>query len=132
MKLIPSKQTLTEVGGLTAGNLAGRFAKNKFLGSQGDMIKNLAPVAVGLLISGKGGMIGSLGKGMAAGSLADFLGSMIDKDGSLGLSGVTMLNGYLPGTDIVQAGPDSPMMGNTESNMDSFDYTSSAAGEMDY
>lgn len=133
MKL--NKQTFIGAAGLGAGALGARFVGNNLLKNQSAIVRNLVPVAGGLFLSGKTGLIGDVGKGMVANSLADLIASFIDKDGALGLSGIsdnTML-GYIPGIDYQAAGGDPrPMMGATDNISSNFDYTSGSAGEMDY
>lgn len=132
MKL--NKQTFIGAAGLGAGALGARFVGNNLLKNQSAIVKNLVPVAGGLFLSGKTGIIGDVGKGMVANGLADLIASFIDKDGALGLSGVspnTML-GYIPGVDYQEVGTDNPMMGATDNISSNFDYTSGSAGEMDY
>ena len=110
-----NKSTLTEIAGLGAGAVAGAYVSQKVLtkadgtylvgsGTTGELVADLAPIAVGLLLQGQSNTFAKeAGKGMIAQAAGGFIKS---KFPALGITGdgdyssdATLLSGMDTGVD---------------------------------
>lgn len=127
MKLF-SKESLMHGAGLGVGSAAAGFVKSKALATQTPAIQNGAVIAAGFFLGTQKGIIKSAGDGM----IANGLGSLITD-----LTGLGSTDVFLGGDEAMAADADSPLMGTpfgsgSNYSSDSYDTTSSAAGEMNF
>lgn len=128
-KKIVSINTAVQVAGLGAGSVAANYVTNKvapkiFKTESSAKFAPALPILAGVILSGTkaGGILSHVGNGMIANAAGKVIAGLVDADGTIGLGGDVMLAG----------GPMLSGSGDSDYSSDSYDFTASAAGEMDY
>lgn len=129
VKKIFKKESLVAAAGLGAGSLAAEVVTNKIAPMLGDnpMIAKVTPalpLVAGLLLATGTGIMKTVGHGMLASGVASLAKTVIPAtmQDTLGIGSDVMMGNVLMGEEAAVGGFSS----------DSYDYTSSSAGEMDY
>lgn len=131
LKKILSINTAVKVAGLGAGSVAANYVSNKFAPMIFKDEKSLKfapalPILAGVILSEvkAGGIVSHIGNGMIANAAGKLIASLVDKDGTIGLGGDVMLsdNVMLSGSEY----------GQDSYSSDSYDFTGSSTGEMDF
>ena len=129
VKNILKKENLVGAAGLGAGSLSAEVVLSKvapMLPGAAAKFAPALPILAGLVLSNSKGFLGHVGKGMIAQGVAGVAKGYIPADtkANLGIGGDdTMMGSVMMGESLA------PVAGFSS---DSYDYTSSAAGEMSY
>jgi hypothetical protein len=134
LKKMFSIDALTEYGALGAGEISARLVNNRvspLILKDAKTYQNFSPavpIILGAVLSkGIGGnFLGNLGRGMIANGVGNVISRLVDKDGTIGLTG---------GDEVLMAGDEVLMRGGSGNSFDAgdaYDYTASEAGEMDH
>lgn len=128
VKNILKKENLVGAAGLGAGSLSAEVVLSKvapMLPAGAAKYAPALPILAGLVLSNSKGFLGHVGKGMLAQGVAGVAKTIIPADtkASLGIGGDVMMGNVMMGESLA------PVAGFSS---DSYDYTSSAAGEMSY
>lgn len=128
VKNILKKENLVGAAGLGAGSLSAEVVLSKvapMLPAGAAKFAPALPILAGLVLSNSKGFLGHVGKGMLAQGVAGVAKTIIPADtkASLGIGGDVMMGSVMMGESLA------PVAGFSS---DSYDYTSSAAGEMSY
>lgn len=115
-----SKESLVGAAGLGLGSAAAGVVKSKVLATQKPIVQDAAPVLLGLFLSGKKGIVGSIGKGM----IANGVGSIISKNVP-GLGDVMLGEVEL---SPVSSGSSDTLLGESDSYGDYSDYSADGTG----
>ena len=128
VKNILKKENLVGAAGLGAGSLSAEVVLSKvapMLPAGAAKYAPALPILAGLVLSNSKGFLGHVGKGMLAQGVAGIAKQYIPADtkANLGIGGDVMMGNVMMGESLA------PVAGFSS---DSYDYTSSAAGEMSY
>lgn len=133
VKNILKKENLVSAAGLGIGSVAAEVVTNKVAPM---VLKTAAtekfapaiPIIAGMVIQTGKGVVKSIGHGMIASGVASLVKAVLPAT----VKEQFMISGTdtLMGQDAMMA--TAPLMGTSEFTSDSYDYTSSSAGEMSY
>lgn len=114
MKLL-SKNSLTDAAGIAVGGV-GANVIGKFVPIANPMLKNAGVLALGVILSGKKGFIGNIGKGLVAGGASRLVGGLVPA-----LAGDDDMSFV---AEVINDIPDSPVNGMDNSVVNGIDYGS--------
>ena len=114
MKLL-SKNSITDAAGIAVGGV-GANVIGKFVPIANPMLKNAGVLALGIVLSGKKGFIGNIGKGLVAGGASRLVGSLVPA-----LAGDDDMSFV---AEVINEIPDSTVNGTNNSVVNGIDYGS--------